>query len=203
MHKFWNWVKNQENNGRTLYFDGVISENTWYEDEITPEEFRKELFSGNGEVIIWLNSPGGDCIAASRIYSMLIEYQEREKSDIIIKIDGLAASAASVIAMAGTKILMFPTAMMMIHNPLTFAVGDAGEMKKAAEVLDEFKESIINAYEKKTGKERAFISELMDAETWMSANKAVELGFADGLTGYCRNELCSSVKPIQYLGKIN
>ena len=103
------------------------------------------------------------------------------KGNITVKIDGMAASAASVIAMAGTEVLMSPTSLMMIHNPLTFAIGDSDEMRKAIEMLDEFKESIINAYELKTGQSRVKLSHLMDAETWMNANKAIELGFADGV----------------------
>ncbi len=101
--------------------------------------------------------------------------------NITVKIDGIAASAASVIAMAGTTVLMSPVSMLMIHNPATLAFGDAGDMKKAIEMLNEVKESIINAYELKTGMSRAKISHLMDSETWMNAYKAVELGFADDI----------------------
>ena len=101
--------------------------------------------------------------------------------NVTVKIDGIAASAASVIAMAGTTVLMSPVSMLMIHNPATFAFGDAGEMQKAIEMLSEVKESIINAYELKTGMSRAKISHLMDSETWMNATKAVELGFADDI----------------------
>ena len=107
--------------------------------------------------------------------------------------DGFAASAASVIAMAGTKVLMSPTALMMIHNPLTVAIGDSEEMQKAIDMLSEVKESIINAYEIKTGLSRAKLSHLMDAETWMNANKAVELGFADDLLFKADGE-CSAAK---------
>jgi ATP-dependent Clp protease protease subunit len=174
--KFWNWVRD-ETGGRTLYLDGVISEETWWGDEITPAVFRSELFSGEGDVTIILNSPGGDCVAASQIYTMLMEY----KGNVTVKIDGIAASAASVVAMAGTKVLMAPTAMQMIHNPLTIAIGDSEEMQKALDMLAEVKESIINAYQIKTGQSRAKISNWMDAETWMNANKAIELGFADGI----------------------
>lgn len=133
--------------------------------------------SGDGPITVWVNSPGGDCVAASQIYAMLMDY----KSDVTVKIDGLAASAASVIAMAGTKVLMAPTAMMMIHNPITAAFGDSEDMQKAIVMLDEVKESIINAYEIKTGLSRAKLSHLMNEETWMNANKAIELGFCDGL----------------------
>ena len=126
---------------------------------------------------VWLNSPGGDCVAAAQIYNMLKEYP----GNITIKIDGIAASAASLIAMAGNKILMSPVSMMMIHNPMTAAIGNADDMQKAAAMLDEVKDSIINAYELKTGLSRAKLAHLMDDETWMNAVKAVELGFADGI----------------------
>lgn len=176
MKKFWNWVQNKEGE-RTLYLDGVIAEESWFDDEITPAAFKGELLSAEGNITIWLNSPGGDCVAASQIYSMLMDY----KGNVTIKIDGMAASAASVIAMAGTEVLMAPTAIMMVHNPLTVAIGDSEEMKKAIAMLDEVKESIINAYEIRTGMSRTKLAHLMDAETWMSANKAIELGFVDGV----------------------
>lgn len=177
MKKFWNWVKDEKSDTRTLYFNGAIAEESWFGDEITPKAFKSELESSQGDIVIWLNSPGGDCIAASQIYSMLMNY----KGDITVKIDGIAASAASVIAMAGTNVLMAPTALMMIHNPLTVAIGDSEEMKKAIDMLSEVKESIINAYEIKTSLSRTKLSNLMDAETWLNANKALELGFADGI----------------------
>ena len=179
MEKFWKW-KNQANAPddaeRVLELYGTIAESSWYDDDVTPEMFREELFSGSGPVTIFLSSPGGDCVAASQIYTMLMDY----KGDITVKIDGIAASAASVIAMAGTRVLMAPTAMMMVHNPATMAFGDHNDMRKAIELLDEVKESIINAYELKTGLSRKEIGKLMENETWMNARKAIELGFADG-----------------------
>lgn len=174
---FWNWEENEASGVRTLYLDGTIADESWWDDDVTPRMFKDELMSGNGDIVVWVNSPGGDCVAASRIYAMLMDYT----GSVTVKIDGLAASAASVIAMAGTKVLMAPTALMMIHNPLTVAIGDTEEMQKAIAMLDEVKESIINAYEIKTGQSRAKISHLMDGETWMNANKAIELGFADGI----------------------
>ncbi|MCB6415027.1 Clp protease ClpP [Faecalimonas umbilicata] len=176
MNKFWNWVRNADES-RTLYLNGTIAEESWFDDDVTPAAFKAELLSGEGDITVWINSPGGDCVAASQIYSMLMDY----KGAVTVKIDGIAASAASVIAMAGTTVLMAPTALMMVHNPLTVAIGDSEEMKKAIAMLDEVKESIINAYEIKTGLSRAKLSHLMDAETWLSAHKAVELGFADDL----------------------
>ena len=133
--------------------------------------------SGSGNITVWINSPGGDCVAAAQIYNMLMDY----KGDVTVKIDGIAASAASVIAMAGTKVLVSPVSMLMIHNPMTVAFGNSEEMQRAIEMLGSVKDSIINAYEIKTGLSRAKLSRLMDAETWMDANKAVELGFADGI----------------------
>jgi len=157
--RFWDWARDSDE--RVLYFDGEISEETWWGDEITPRLFRDELFSGEGDITVWLNSPGGDCVAASQIYAMLMDY----RGNVTVKIDGIAASAASVIAMAGTSVLMAPTALMMIHNPLTIAIGDSEEMQKAIEMLAEVKESIINAYQIKSSQGRAKISHWMDAET--------------------------------------
>jgi ATP-dependent Clp protease protease subunit len=174
--RFWNWTRN-EDGSRTLYLDGAIAEESWLGDEITPKQFKEELQSGEGDVTIWLNSPGGDVFAAAQIYNMLMDYP----GNVIVKIDGIAASAASVIAMAGGEVYMSPVSMMMIHNPATIAIGDTEEMEKAIAMLDEVKESIINAYELKTGLSRARISHMMDVESWMNAKKAVELGFADDI----------------------
>ena len=183
MRKFWNWksktITNQEtetqSQERILFLNGTIAEESWFDDEVTPALFRDELNSGEGDITVWINSPGGDCIAAAQIYNMLMDY----KGNVTVKIDGIAASAASVIAMAGNKVIVSPVSMIMIHNPATIAAGDTAEMQKAIAMLDEVKESIINAYEIKTGLSRARLSHLMDAETWMDANSAIELGFAD------------------------
>lgn len=156
---------------------GTIAEESWFDDDVTPQLFKDELNAGSGDITVWINSPGGDCVAAAQIYNMLTQY----KGNVTVKIDGIAASAASVIAMAGNTVLMSPVSMMMIHNPATFAFGDHAEMQKAIDMLAEVKESIINAYVIKTGLTRSKLSHLMDAETWMDANKAVELGFADDI----------------------
>lgn len=160
-----------------MFLNGTIAEDSWFDDDVTPQLFKDELNAGSGDITVWINSPGGDCVAAAQIYNMLMEY----KGNVTVKIDGIAASAASVIAMAGTKVLMSPVSMLMIHNPATMAWGDHAEMQKTIDMLAEVKESIINAYEIKTGMSRTKLSHLMDAETWMDANKAVELGFADGI----------------------
>ena len=179
MKKFWNWTNQAptetEPEQRILTLNGTIAEESWFDDDITPQLFREELNAGSGDITVWINSPGGDCVAAAQIYNMLMDY----RGSVTVKIDGIAASAASVIAMAGTRVLVSPVSMMMIHNPATMAMGDAAEMQKAIAMLDEVKESIINAYEIKTGMSRAKLSHLMDAETWMDAHTAVDLGFAD------------------------
>ena len=162
---------------RTLFLNGTIAEESWFDDDVTPQVFKEELTSGSGDITVWINSPGGDCVAAAQIYNMLMDYP----GNVTVKIDGIAASAASVIAMAGTRVLVSPVSMMMIHNPATVAFGDTAEMEKAINMLLEVKESIINAYEIKTGLSRAKLSHLMDAETWMDAHSAVELGFADDI----------------------
>lgn len=179
MKKFWKW-KNQAETApaeRTLFLNGTIAEESWFDDDVTPQLFKDELNSGTGDITVWINSPGGDCVAAAQIYNMLSAYNGK----VTVKIDGIAASAASVIAMAGDTVLVSPVSMLMIHNPATVAFGDHAEMQKAIDMLSEVKESIINAYVLKTGLSRARLSHLMDAETWMDANKAVELGFADGI----------------------
>ena len=179
--KFWAWKNRADPDSgaeeRVLELYGTIAEESWLDDDVTPQMFRDELFAGTGPVTVFICSPGGDCVAASQIYTMLMEY----KGPVTVKIDGIAASAASVVAMAGTTVLMAPTACMMIHNPATIAFGEAADMQKAIDMLGEVKESIINAYQLKTGLSRAKLSRLMDDETWMDCRKAIELGFADGM----------------------
>lgn len=173
--KFWNWVRDSDTGERTLVLNWQIAEDSWFGDEITPAIFRDELMKGEGNITVWINSPGGDVFAAAQIYNMLMDY----KGSVTVRIDGLAASAASVIAMAGTTVEMSPVGMLMIHNPSTAVIGNTKEMQAAIQMLDEVKESILNAYELKTGQPRQSLSDLMDAESWMNAKKAVELGFAD------------------------
>ena len=172
MKKFWNWIKNSDDT-RILRLEGPIDEESFWGDEITPQMFRDELESGEGDLTVWINSPGGNVFAAAEIYTMLKDY----KGSITVKIDAIAASAASVVAMAGDTVQMSPVAMLMIHDPSTVAMGNTKDMEKAIEVLTEVKESIINAYAAKSGLSHARIANLMSNETWMNAKKAVELGF--------------------------
>ncbi len=175
--KFWNWVKNEDTGEAELYFDGPISTESWYGDEITPGLFKAELEQHPGDLTVWINSCGGDVFAASQIYTML----RNHKGNVTVKIDALAASAASVVAMAGDKTLISPTGMMMCHDPACIASGNKADMEKAIKLLEEIKESIINAYEEKSHLSRAKIAKMMSEETWLNAKKALQLGFVDGI----------------------
>lgn len=182
MNKFWKWVRNKAPDGedpdlaaRTLFLNGTIASESWFDDDVTPALFKSDLDSGKGPITVWINSPGGDVWAAAQIYNMLLSYSGK----VTVKIDGLAASAASVIAMAGDEVLVSPVSMLMIHNPSTMAMGDKDDLAQAISMLDSVKDSILNAYVKKTGLSKNKLSKLMDDETWMDASKAVELHFAD------------------------
>lgn len=190
MRRFWNWLTPEPHNDspdadsvRVLRISGTIAEESWFDDDITPSIFASELNAGSGPVTIWLNSPGGDVVAAAQIYNMLIDYP----GHVTVNIDGIAASAASVIAMAATKVAMSPVSMLMIHNPATMAVGNKDELARAMSMLDSVKDSILNAYQEKTNLSRAKLSKLMDAETWMDARAAIDMGFADELLTNQRN----------------
>ena len=176
MKKFWNFVRNDAGE-RILRLEGPIDEDNFWGDEVTPRAFREELDAEDGDVTVYINSPGGNVFAAAEIYTMLLEHKGR----VTVKIDAIAASAASVIAMAGEKVLMSPVAMLMIHDPMTIAMGNTRDMEEAINTLNEIKESIINAYQLKSGLNRKKISQLMEDETWLNAKKAVELGFADAI----------------------
>lgn len=184
MARFWQFFSKSDSDVE-LRIDGEIvdDDDSWiYEwlgiNHAAPNTFRRELSEHRGKnLTVWIDSIGGVVWAAAGIYNALKEH----KGKVTVKIDGKALSAASIIAMAGDEVLMSPAAVMMIHNPWVRAAGDAAELRHVAGVLDEIKAAIVNAYELKTGRPRDEISRLMDEETWMSAQKAVELGFADGI----------------------
>ena len=174
MMKFWNWI-HDDSGGRVLRLEGPIDSESFWGDEITPQMFRDELYAEEGDITLWVNSPGGNVFAAAEIYTMLRDYP----GSVTVRIASIAASAASVVAMAGNLVQISPTGMLMVHDPSTIAMGNARDMEKAITTLNEVKESIINAYAFKTGLSRNRISKLMSDETWLNAKKAVELGFAD------------------------
>ena len=174
MNKFWNWI-HDDSGGRVLRLEGPIDAESFWGDEITPKMFRDELYAEEGDITLWINSPGGNVFAAAEIYTMIRDYP----GSVTVRIASIAASAASVVAMAGNIVQMSPTALLMVHDPSTIAMGNTRDMEKAISTLNEVKESIINAYAAKTGLSRNRISKLMSDETWLNARKAVELGFAD------------------------
>jgi ATP-dependent Clp protease, protease subunit len=177
----WKFTNLAESTELRIEGDIVSDDDVWMYELMgykasTPNRFKSELAKHKGKPLtVWIDSYGGDVFAAAGIYNALKEHD----GVVTVKIDGKAMSAASVIAMAGQTVLMSPVALMMIHNPLTFADGDMHDLRHVADVLDQVKESIINAYQLKTGKQRSKISEMMDNETWMSAKVAVKDGFAD------------------------
>ena len=171
MNKFWNWVKNDS--GETeLYFTGPIAEETWFGDEITPALFRDELSKVGGNLTVWVNSPGGDCFAASQIYTML----RNHKGKVTVKIDGIAASAASVVAMAGDETYIAPTAMLMIHDPSTVAMGNRADMEQAInnrKKLIENESKLLEDHRKKN--KEILTRHFYDMSNMMSRNEGVWL----------------------------
>lgn len=177
MSRFWKFINSADEESAELLLYGPISETSWWGDEVTPAQFNSDL-AALGEIKtlkVRINSPGGDVFAAAAIHNSLKNHAARVEAYV----DGWAASAASVVAMAGDEVIMPATSMMMIHNPASFVFGDARDMRATADVLDKVRDSIIAAYEAKTGKPRAELINLMNSETWMTAKDAVELGFAD------------------------
>ena len=186
MNKFWKFVNKVSGEGSSnLYLEGEIASETWWGDEVTPEAFRTELRQMKGDLTVHLNSPGGDVFAGVAIYNALKDYT---KGKVVVKVDGLAASIASVVAMAGDEIIMSPGSMMMIHNPWSIGVGSSDELRKAADTLDQIKDSILPIYTDRSGLSEDEVKDLMDAETWMTAEKAVELGFADTVQKATKDE---------------
>lgn len=173
--KFWKWSNSVSSNNQELILDGPIASDTWWGDEVTPDLFREELKQHAGDLTVVINSPGGDVFAGLAIYNALVNHN----GNVTVRVDGLAASIASVIAMAGDKIIMSPGSMIMIHRPSVYAAGTVDDMEKAKDVLMKIEEGITPIYAKRTGLSDEKIAELLEAETWMLADKAVELGFAD------------------------
>lgn len=175
--RFWQFRAAAEPGIGELLLYGEIADTTWFGDEVTPKQFWDELqaLGEIKELRVYINSPGGDVFAGQAIYSML----KRHPAQVHVYVDGLAASAASLVAMAGDTVIMPRNAMMMVHNPWTFVAGDSAFLRQVADELDKIRESMLAVYESRTGLERAKVIELLDAETWMTAEEAVELGFAD------------------------
>lgn len=165
--------------GDALFIDGEItSEGNWWapDSSVVARKFRQQL-QRCGDVTVYINSPGGDVFAGAEIYTMLREHPGK----VTVKISGIAASAASIIAMAGDEILISPVGHIMIHDPWTFCAGNARDLEKQAAVLREVTKGIINAYRLRTGKSEEELRALLESETYMSADTAIREGFADGM----------------------
>jgi len=178
--KFWEFKAQADNAGELLLYD-EISDSSWWGDEVTPKQFKKDMdaLGDISSLNIYINSGGGDVFAGQAIYSML----KRHSATKNVYIDGLAASMASVIAMVGDNVYMPSNAMLMVHNPWTIAMGNANDFRAMADTLDKIRESSIAVYRDKTGMEDDEIIKLLDAETWMTAEDAVAMGFADEIEG--------------------
>lgn len=174
--KFWQF-KAKENSCGELMLYGDIADSTWLGDEVTPKDFKADLDSlGDIQTLnIYINSSGGDVFSGQAIYSML----KRHPAQKNVYVDGLAASIASLIAMAGDKIIMPANSMLMIHNPWTVAMGNSNDFRKLADDMDKIRESMLSVYESKTGIKQEDIIPLLDAETWLTAQDALENGFCD------------------------
>lgn len=175
--RFWSFRPRAETNAAELLLYGIISSESWWGDEVTPLQFKADLdaLGDIDELHIYINSDGGDVFAGQAIHSML----KRHSAHKVAHVDGLAASIASVIPMAADEVLMPRNTMMMIHNPWTWGVGNAADFRKMADDLDKIRESLIAAYLDKSGMDRDELIALMDAETWLTADEAVEYGLAD------------------------
>ena len=178
-HQFWDFARDEDTGERILYLEGPIDNENWWGDEVTPKTFKDELEAGDGDIVVYITSPGGNVFAASDIYTMLLEY----KGKVTVKISSLAASAASVIAMAGDVVKMSPTAQLMIHNPMTIAMGNVKDFEEAIIVLNKVRDSIVNAYHLKSGLSKGRIASLLDGPngdgTWLPADEALKYGFID------------------------
>lgn len=195
---FWNLKNDAEiPEDGVLDIDGeIVAEPGWFTgpDACVASDFRKAL-KGVKNVTVHINSPGGDVIAGAEIYSALREHSLNGEGTVTVIVTGIAASAASIIAMAGDRILMHPVAYMMIHNPWTVAMGDAKELRKAAKVLDVIAEGLVSTYQARTGKDKEELEKMLANETWMSAATCVEEGFADEIYGVGSNAAASAVRP--------
>lgn len=176
---FYNFIRDELSGADELHIDGEIVSNVYWwgpSGQVVARRFRQRL-AQCGDVTVYINSPGGDVFAGAEMYTALREH----KGKVTVKVTGIAASVASVIAMAGDEVLMSPVAYMMIHDPWTYAAGNAREFEHQAGVLREIGEGLIAAYTAKTGKSRDEIAAMLEAETYMNAQRCVDEGFADGI----------------------
>ncbi len=178
MNKFWSVKNEAENDTAELLLYGEISEVSWWGDEVTPKAFAEDLKELKGkDLTVCINSGGGDVFAAQAIYTQLKNYPGSVK----VRIDGLCASAATIIACAGKAVSMPLNALYMIHNPAVGLLGyyDSSELKKMAGQAEVIKQTIVEVYKERTNLSENKLNSMMNKETWFSASEAKEYGFVD------------------------
>ena len=179
MEEFWKFKNNADGEAELLLY-GEISDASWYGDEVTPKKFADDLAACGGKnLTVRVNSPGGDVFAAQAIYNQLKAYSGK----VTVKIDGMCASAATVIACAGEMVIMPSNTIYMIHNPKSAMLGyyDAVQLGKVSDRLTTVKQTIVNVYMGRVGNalSEVQVKHKMDSEEWMTADKAKEYGFVD------------------------
>ena len=171
-----------------IYSD--IGESFWGES-VSASDVKTMLEDMEGDITVRINSHGGSVFDGFAIYNLL----DQHEGEIHVKVDAMAASAASVIAMAGDTIEMADNALMMIHDPWTIAIGDSADLAKTADLLDKIKDSIVTTYKSKSDLDTSEIEQMMSDETWFSADEAIENGFATAKTGELAKAMNSIDKP--------
>lgn len=196
---FWRWV-NVDGGIPEMEIDGVLSEYSWFEDDITPKLFKEQLYNNGkgGPVLMKINSPGGDVFAANQMRAIMTDYP----GEITVRVQGLAASAAVMVAISGKHVEMTDASYMMIHDPaivVFLAALDIETLGKLRDDLRSIKDGIIPAYASKTGMSDEKISRMMSAETWMSAREAKDYGFVDEILTGGQQEPKSQMLNVAYV----
>lgn len=173
--KFWEFKAATQEKRAALQIYGDISNESWWGDEVTPKQFKQELDGVSGDIDIYINSGGGDVFAGNAIYNML----KRHEGKKTVHIDGIAASIASIIAMAGDEIIMPENAMMMIHNAWSRVCGDKQKMRKVADEMEKIDGMLASIYAARGTKTAEEYAALMHEETWFTAEEALENGLID------------------------
>jgi ATP-dependent Clp protease, protease subunit len=168
----------EEKNESTMTIYGVIGDSWWSESTSASDVDRAITQAGSNDLVIHLNSPGGDAFDGIAIYNRLMDHKAKHNAKVTIHVDGWACSAASVIAMAADELIMGTGAMLMIHEASNIVWGTKADMRKTADMLEKLEDGIIDAYMTKATITRDEVRNMVDSETWFSANEAVEVGFA-------------------------
>ena len=179
--RFWEWIEASADTEEraVLVIDNVIDSGTsWYEDAVTPAAFREQLEAHRGQnIMVEINSPGGDVFAGFEIYNMLQAHQ----GAVRVRVVGMAASAASIIAMAAStgELIMSHASMMMIHNPWACVLGDAEGLREQADVLDMIRDVLVDIYMRRFAGSEDELRAMLDEETWLTPARAAQLGLCD------------------------